>query len=178
MNNAKPPRHGSLTLSRNGKNTLASTLPPRQVRFPADRSLGMLWTRDREFGPEDYAFWEPLGEARGLVSVPGGKELRLIINPQAATDLSPLAQLHAEDIQYLQLSSTRVSNAQLVHLNKLTGLRVLWLYDTPVSDAGLTHLRGLTGLRILNLRSTLVSTAAVDALQEALPQCEFRRAWK
>ena len=178
MSNAKPLRHGSLSLLRNSRNEAAHALPPRQVRFPADRSLGMLWMRDREFSPEDYAFWESLGEARGLISVPGDKELRLIINPQAATDLSPLSQLRPDDVQYLQLSSTRVSNAQLAHLSKLTSLRVLWLYDTPISDAGLAHLRSLAGLRVLNLRSTLVSTAAVDALQEALPQCEFRRAWK
>jgi len=92
--------------------------------------------------------------------------------------LSPLATLRADDLQYLQLSSTRVNNAGLVHLSKLTGLRVLWLYDTPVGDAGLVHLRGLTGLRVLNLRSTLVTSAGTDALQEALPQCEFRRVWK
>ena len=178
MNNVKPPRHGSLSLARNSKSAATAVLPPRQVRFPAERSLGMLWMRDREFDPEDYAFWEQLGEARGVVSVPPDKELRLIINPQAATDLSPLSHLKPDDLQYLQLSSTRVSNAQLAHLSKLAGLRVLWLYDTPISDPGLVHLQSLSGLRVLNLRSTLVSTAAVDALQEALPQCEFRRAWK
>lgn len=178
MSNGKPLRHSSLTLSQTGRGKAASVLPARQVRFPTDRSLGMLWMRDREFSPEDYAFWESLGEVRGLVSVPADKELRLTINPQAATDLSPLSQLRPDDIQYLQLSSTRVSNAQLAHLSKLSGLRVLWLYDTPVSDGGLAHLQSLGGLRVLNLRSTLVSTAAVDALQEALPQCEFRRAWK
>ncbi len=178
MNNAKPPRHGSLALARYGKDAAAAALPPRQVRFPADRSLGVLWMRDREFDPENYAFWEQVGEARGIISIPSDKELRLIVNPQAATDLSPLSQLRPDDIQYLQLSSTRVSNAQLAHLSKLTGLRVLWLYDTPISDPGLVHLRSLDGLRIINLRSTLVSAAGVDALQEALPQCEFRRAWK
>lgn len=134
--------------------------------------------RDREFSPEEYAAWEPLGEARGIITVPEGKELRLIVNPQAASDLSPLSELRPDDLQYLQLSSTRVSNAQLAYLSKLSGLRVLWLYDTPISDAGLVHLHHLTGLRVLNLRSTLVSTAAVDALQDILPQCEFRRAWK
>ena len=50
---------GHSTLARNGKGTATSALPPRQVRFPSDRSLGMLWMRDREFSPEDYAFWEP-----------------------------------------------------------------------------------------------------------------------
>ena len=152
--------------------------PSRRVRFPGDRSMGTLWIRDRDSSPDNYAFWEPLGEARGVVSVPGEKELRLVINPQAATDLSPLSQLHPDDLQYLQLSGTRVTNAGLSHLGKLTGLKVLWLYDTPISDIGLVHLRGLTGLRVLNLRSTMVSASGVDALQAALPQCEFRRAWK
>jgi len=153
-----------------------NALPTRQVRFPATHSLGALWVRDRD--SEGYAFWEPLGDARGVVAVPGGKELRLNVTPQASTDLSPLAALQGDDLQYLQLSGTRVNNAGLAHLKGLTGLRVLWLYDTQVSDMGLVHLQGLTGLRVLNLRSTLVSVGGVDALQQALPQCEFRRAWK
>jgi hypothetical protein len=153
-------------------------LPPRQVRFPTDRSLGTLWVRDQESSAENYAFWESWGEARGVVAIPVGKDLRLVVSPQSATDLSPLSTLRPDDLQYLQLSGTRVSNAGLAHLCTLTGLKVLWLYDTPISDAGLVHLRELTGLRVLNLRSTLTSTAAVDALQDALPQCEFRRVWK
>ena len=153
-------------------------LPPaRLVRFPTGHSMGALFVR-RIFGEEDYAPWESWGNAQGVVAVPLGKELRLNVTPQASTDLSPLAALHPDDLQYLQLSSTRVNNAGLAHVSTLTGLRVLWLYDTPVSDAGLVHLRSLTGLRVLNLRSTLVTSASVDALQAALPQCEFRRAWK
>ena len=153
-------------------------LPPaRLVRFPMNHSMGALFVR-RVFGEEDYAPWEAWGNAQGAVAVPFGKELRLNVTPQASTDLSPLATLQPNDLQYLQLSSSRVNNAGLAHLSKLTGLRVLWLYDTPVSDAGLGHLRGLSGLRVLNLRSTLVTNAGVDALQDALPQCEFRRTWK
>lgn len=150
--------------------------PPRYVRFPAGHSLGALWVRDG--GSDSYAFWEPWGDAQGVVTIPGGKELRLNVTPQASTDLSPLSVLQPDDLQYLQLSSTRVNNAGLSHLRGLTSLKVLWLYDTQVGDAGLVHLQGLTGLRALNLRSTLVSIAGVDALQKALPQCEFRRAWK
>lgn len=153
-------------------------LPPRQVRFPSDRSMGTLWIRNSESSAENYAFWESWGEARGVVAIPGGKDLRLIVSPQSATDLSPLSTFRPDDLQYLQLSGTRVSNAGLAYFRHLTGLKVLWLYDTPISDAGLVHLRGLTGLRVLNLRSTLTSTAAVDVLQNALPQCEFRRVWK
>jgi hypothetical protein len=138
--------------------------------------MGVLYVR--EYGSDRYAFWEQWGDAQGTVTVPGGKELRLNVSPQASTDLSPLGRLHGGDLQYLQLSGTRVSNADLIHLQGLTGLRVLWLYDTRVSDAGLVHLQGLTGLRVLNLRSTLVSVGGVDALQQALPGCEIRRAWR
>jgi hypothetical protein len=137
--------------------------------------MGALWVRDRD--AEDYAFWEPWGDAQGVVVIPAGKELRLNVTPQASTDLSPLAVLHPDDLQYLQLSGTRVTNAGLAHLQGLTGLQVLWLYDTQISDVGLVHLQELRGLRVLNLRSTLVSRAGVDALQAALPQCEFRRTW-
>ena len=153
-------------------------LPPaRLVRFPASHSMGALFVR-RLFAEGDYAPWESWGNAQGEVALPVGRELRLNVTPQASTDLSPLAALRSDDVQYLQLSSTRINNAGLAHLSQLTGLRVLWLYDTAVSDMGLVHLRSLTGLRVLNLRSTLVTSAGVDALQETLPQCEFRRAWK
>lgn len=167
-----------LTLNSRTTSRLETTppQPPRQVRFPPDRVLGALWLRDNT--TDRYAFWEPYGDARGIVTVPGGKELRLNVTPQASTDLSPLATLQPYDLQYLQLSGTRVTNAGLSYLRGLTGLRVLWLYDTQISDAGLVHLRGLTGLRVLNVRSTLVSTGGVDALQRALPQCEIRRVWK
>jgi hypothetical protein len=165
-------------LLQQAKGRVDGELPPRQVRFPSDRSMGTLWIRNSESSAENYAFWESWGEARGVVAIPGGKDLRLIVSPQSATDLSPLSTFRPDDLQYLQLSGTRVSNAGLAHFRHLTGLKVLWLYDTPISDAGLVHLRGLTGLRVLNLRSTLTSTAAVDILQDALPQCEFRRVWK
>lgn len=165
------------TAATRGQQSEAGGPPARLVRFPASHSMGALFVR-RVFSDGDYASWEPWGNAQGVIAVPIGRELRLNVTPQASTDLSPFAALGSDDLQYLQLSSTRVNNAGLVHLSKLTGLRVLWLYDTPISDAGLVHLRSLTGLRVINLRSTLVTSAGADALQDALPQCEFRRAWK
>ncbi len=151
-------------------------VPPRYVRFSGDRSMGALWVRNRTL--DSQAIWEPCGNAQGIITVPGGKELRLNVNPQGSTDLSPLGALQPEDLQYLQLSSSRVTNVGLLHLQRLTGLRALWLYDTRISDAGLVHLQGLTNLQVLNLRGTLVSPGGVDALQQALPGCEIRRAWK
>ena len=44
-----------------------------------------------------------------------------------------------------------ISDAGLVHLEALTGLRWLRLDNTSVTDAGLARLRGLTGLQFLAL---------------------------
>ena len=85
----------------------------------------------------------PIGRAQGGLAIPAGKELRLNVNPQASTDLSPFRAIPAHAIQYLQLSASRVNNDSLAHLAHLTGLRVLWLYDTRISDAGLVHLQSL-----------------------------------
>lgn len=151
-------------------------LPARTVAFPADRSLGELFTRN-SFQPEEYAFWKKAGRAQGAINLAEGRELRLNVTPQASTDLSPLGRLQAAALQYLQLSGTRVANAGLEHLKHLTGLRVLWLYDTRISDAGLPLLQGLTGLRVLNLRSTLVSKGGINELQKFLTSCEIRQPW-
>ena len=161
----------------NGNAEEAVILPARALQFPSDRSMGELFIRDGVHRADDYAFWESIGRAQGNLSVVAGKELRLNVNPQASTDLSPFRAVPAHGIQYLQLSASRVNNDSLAHLSHLTGLRVLWLYDTRISDAGLVHLQGLSGLRVLNLRSTLASRGGIDALQAQLPKCEFRRPW-
>ena len=161
----------------NGSAEEGLILPARALQFPTDRSMGELFIRDGVHHADDYAFWESIGRAQGGLSISAGKELRLNVNPQASTDLSPLRAIPAHAIQYLQLSASRVNNDSLAYLAHLTGLRVLWLYDTRISDAGLVHLQSLTGLRVLNLRSTLASRGGIDALQAKLPKCEFRRPW-
>ena len=151
-------------------------LSARTVVFPPDRSMGELFVR-KVFEPELYSFWEKSGRAQGQVEISPGKELRLNVTPPASTDLSPLAALSSNALQYLQLSGTRVANAGLESIRHLTGLRVLWLYDTRISDAGLPLLQGLSGLRVLNLRSTLVSKGGINQLQKSLSGCEIRQPW-
>jgi hypothetical protein len=70
---------------------------------------------------------------------------------------------------------TQVGDADLAHLEGLTGLRVLSLRDTRVGDAGLAHLKGLTGLQNLDLFRTGVGYAGVEELQQALPKVEITR---
>ena len=53
------------------------------------------------------------------------------------------------------MPSTAITDAGLVHLRGLTGLRKLVLWGTRVTDVGLVHLRGLVGLRELDLERTV-----------------------
>ena len=47
------------------------------------------------------------------------------------------------------------------------------LSATKVTDAGLVHLKRLTKLKYLNLRDTKVTDASVKKLQQALPNCKI-----
>ena len=68
-------------------------------------------------------------------------------------------------LQELDLTDTKVSDAGLVHLKGLTKLQSLRLRDTKVSDAGLVHLKGLTKLQELDLTDTKVSDAGLSHLK-------------
>lgn len=125
--------------------------PQRHVRFPPDRSLG--WVRVRGVGQGEGDDWEEIGEARGEVTVARDGQLRLIVAPAAAADLSPLAGLAPHDIQQLYLGQTKVTDEQLGYVAGLTGLRLLSLSDTDITDRGLAALRGLTRLQTLHLWS-------------------------
>jgi hypothetical protein len=54
-------------------------------------------------------------------------------------------------------------------------LQVLQLNLTKVADADLEHLQGLTGLKVLGLAFTDVTEAGVRALQKALPDVKIKR---
>jgi hypothetical protein len=74
----------------------------------------------------------------------------------------------------LYLGGTNVTDAGLVHLERLGGLQKLVLYGTKVSDAGLPRLERLTGLRELLLYGTQVTEAAIAKLRTALPGVKVR----
>jgi hypothetical protein len=159
--------------------------------------MGTLFVRNR--GSAWGETWEVLGKAQGYIPIPLGKELCLVVCSEASTNLSPLATLNPDDLQWLGLPDSQVSDAGLVHLQGLTGLLGLWLSNTQVgdeglthlkkltalqmldlkhtqvSDAGLIHLQGLSSLRVLSLSHIQVSDAGVARLQHALPNCLIKR---
>jgi hypothetical protein len=122
---------------------------PRVLRFPTHRSMG--WLRGQQAGLHDPKGGALLGDAQGDVAVPAHLDVRLIVESEAARDLSFLTRIQAGDLQDLLLVQTQVTDDQLPHVAHLTGLRLLSLSDTDVTDAALLPLRPLSALRVLHM---------------------------
>ena len=65
----------------------------------------------------------------------------------------------------LDLKRTKITNADLVHLEALTKLQDLILFDTKITDAGMVHMIGLTNLRTLELSGTNITDAGLEYLK-------------
>ena len=122
----------------------------RIVQFPEARSMGTLYVRDP--GAEDwYMDVEELGEARGRVAVPKGKELKLEVSEEAAQDLSPLAKLRPDDLQMVGFWFKKTKVGSLAPLANLTGLRALNLQNARFNCEDFSYLTGMTKLEVLRL---------------------------
>ena len=117
-------------LARRGLELLSSQ-QGRIIYFPADRSIGTLYVLDL-YDPDSD--WEELGEALGSIKVPMGKDLHLYVSKEAVTGFSPLSKLKPNDLQSLHLP-TDISDAELIHIQGLTGLRSLHISRNQITDA-------------------------------------------
>ena len=80
-----------------------------------------------------------------------------------------------ERVFSVDLDETRITDAEIAQLSRMTNLSTLSLGSTPVTDAGLTHLYGLRKLNILYLGRTAVTDRGARDLKKALPNCSIRR---
>lgn len=133
---------------------LTKPRPERIVQFPEDQSVGELSVRNwgsgagRLYEPK----WEEIGEARGPVSIPAGREVSLNVSSRSHLDLEFLTQLGPDDIQQLKVSSHLVSEGTITHLAGLSSLhRLLFLNAQWITDQELAGLSHLTELRRLDL---------------------------
>ncbi|MFN0125796.1 MAG: c-type cytochrome domain-containing protein, partial [Verrucomicrobiales bacterium] len=82
-------------------------------------------------------------------------------------DLAPIADM--TNLVRLDLKRNALTDAALVHLKGLAELESLNLFDTQVTDAGLDHLTGLKRLQKIFLFNTKVTPAGADKLRSAIP---------
>jgi Leucine-rich repeat (LRR) protein len=136
----------------------------------APRSIGTTPARNPLAIPECEEWWVyPEGPIEEAVAEIKAKAIPGLALPPGATD-ADLAHLQGlTGLQTLNLVDTKVTDAGLEHLKGLTGLQTLLLGQTQVTDAGLAHLKGLKGLRELNLSETRVTEAGMSQLKKALP---------
>jgi hypothetical protein len=78
-----------------------------------------------------------------------------------------------DDVIGVYRPDSKIKDADLEYLKRLTRLEDLSLRNTQVTDAGLEHLKGLTRLEWLELRGTNVTDEGVKRFQKALPNCEI-----
>lgn len=78
-----------------------------------------------------------------------------------------------QQARVLTLNSTTITDTGLKHLETLERLEHLDLSNTQVTDGGLKHLKEWYNLRHLRLSKTHVTNAGVAELQKALPGCNI-----
>ncbi|MEO2021815.1 MAG: hypothetical protein ABGX05_08295 [Pirellulaceae bacterium] len=106
------------------------------------------------------------GKSEQAQEGPGGEPTQ---NQQQQTEKQPSAETQQEAIAALeQLGATigKDENGNVVSLS---------LIGTKITDAGLVHLKRLTKLQRLGLEFTKVTDAGVADLQKALPNCKISR---
>jgi hypothetical protein len=97
----------------------------------------------------------------GDLTVPADVPVRLVVDLDAARDLSWLDACAPDDFAQLYLVQTNVTDDGLEHVGRLAGLEVLSLAHTAIGDAGVAHLHGLAKLRRLYLNATEVTDAGL-----------------
>ncbi len=146
------------------KPTSAKQEKTRIVHFPLMRSMGKLYISSRGgWTPNDV--WQKIGEARGHVSVPWNKKLKLEANKQASSDVSFLDALAPDDL-YTIMHLNEVDDNGLVHIRRLTGLKSLDLRMSKISDAGLVNIQNLTSLIALGLSDTNLGDIGMENVKK------------
>lgn len=137
----------------------------RTVHFPADRSLGKLYTQDANTVRE-LTYWfhwtgtgegerEYLCEAQGDVQVPAGKRLSLTVSKAGSRDLSALAQLRPDELYGLGFEVSlagpvTLSEGWMKYIAHLTGLNSLALAVRGLSLVEMESIKALVSLEYLH----------------------------
>jgi hypothetical protein len=140
----------------------------RVLHFPNSRSLGKLFLIEEDLSFLSGSGEEEKGDAQGTVRVvvPEGWFLELRMSPEASTDLSGLSMISRNDLQAISLYNTQVTDKELSHLQKLTGIQSIDLSSTKINGAGLVYLNRLQRLNRLNLSYTGVTDAGLAHLTQ------------
>lgn len=94
------------------------------------------------------------------------------------TDKSLTELVKLKHLTRLHLEHTAITDAGLTQLQDLKYLEYLNLFDTKISDAGIQSLAKLKSLKKLYCWQSKVTKAGVEALKKALPNVEIDTGWE
>jgi len=94
------------------------------------------------------------------------------------TDKGLAALAPMKNLTRLHLENTKITDAGLAHLSGLTNLEYINLYGTQVSDKGIATLAKLPKLQKLFVWQSKVTDKGVEALAAKLPNAEINNGWK
>jgi len=154
----------ALHLPQVARNDRPPTAERATIQFPADRSMGVLYTRRRGAQDGPGGEWEHLGEAIGEVQIPPGREVRLDLGAAASEDLSRLRRLRPDDLRTIHVMYADLRGDALANIERLTGLEEMDLVNCTVGDDGTRHLAKLPRLKILRLGGAQVGDAGIARL--------------
>jgi hypothetical protein len=98
-----------------------------------------------------------------------GEALEVDLVHTAAADQHLQYLLVLKNVAIVRLRECQISDAGLLHLSKVPGLKKLHLEKTAITDAGLKHLSGLKELELLNLYGCGITDAGLSHLH-SLPR--------
>jgi hypothetical protein len=128
------------------------------------------WQRDRMTRLADFDDAEnDAPGARWLRKLLGDDFFAAVSLVSVPVDIADAQLVHVEvltGLNSLELHGPQLTDAGLEHLKGLKRLESLTLDNTGVTDAGLEHLKGLTRLESLRLNYTAVTDAGLEHVKE------------
>lgn len=103
--------------------------------------------------------------------------VEVILRKTKVTDDDLMALENLTSLEVIYLDNTPITDAGLTHLKSMRRLRKLSVSGTSMTDAGLSHVAGLSSLREVNLTETQVTFGGVADLHRASPRLKIRVAF-
>jgi RNA polymerase sigma factor (sigma-70 family) len=149
------------------------------LHFPADRAIGVLYTRPRDAKDWPGDDWEQLRGAIGEVDIPAGRQVRLQLSAGSREELTPLRRLKSDDLRSIHIRDADLRNDRLAPIAHLTALEELELLDCPIGDEGARHLAGLPRLKSLTIGGCQVGDEGLGRLTalRSLERLDLGNCW-
>jgi hypothetical protein len=156
----------SATVQKYAKQALERLKPFKSISEEANPEETPLPQKPRASTPTPDAVIDAIKELGGVVKI--DKNGAVVSVDFYGTKVTDAELEHLEgltNLQTLNLLITQTTDAGLEHLTGLTKLQMLNLAGTKITDAGLVHLKGLNNLTNLSLTVTKVTDAGLVHLK-------------